>query len=223
MTASEQIRVLEPFVTENKKRLVEEVLARRTRFVTVVLEDIYKPHNASAVIRTCECLGVQDMHIIENVEEYHVNPYVVRGASQWLTLKHYKEESNNTAGCLDHLKQQGYQIIATSPAAQAQSLDTFQIDQPSAFVFGNEHGGVSEEVLSLADQHLLIPMYGFTESYNLSVSAAIILNQVRWQLKDSLINWQLSELEKEQLRLAWYMEIVHNSEIILRNAKHQSN
>ncbi len=217
MHSQEQIQVLESFVTENKKQLIEEVLSRRTRFLTVVLEDIYKPHNASAVIRSCECLGIQDLHIIENVEEYHVNPYVVRGASQWLTLEHYKEEENNTTACLSTLKNKGYQIVATSVGNNSISLADFEVTCKSAFVFGNEHSGVSKEVLEQADVELKVPMYGFTESYNLSVSAAIILNQARHQIEKSLINWHLSELEKSKLKLAWYKEIVKNSEIILRN------
>lgn len=217
MTEQEQIQVLEPFVTDNKKQLVNEVLARRTRLITVVLEDIYKPHNASAVIRTCECLGVQDLHVIENVEEYHVNPYVVRGASQWLTLRHYKEKENNTVDCLQSLKSKGYQIVATSVGDDSISLDDFEIEGKSAYVFGNEHSGVSKEVLEHADVKLKVPMFGFTESYNLSVSAAIILNQARLQLEKSLINWHLSELEKRELKLVWYKEIVKNSDIILRN------
>lgn len=217
MTEQEQIKVLEPFVTQNKKQLVDEVLSRRTRFLTVVLEDIYKPHNASAVIRTCECLGIQDLHIIENVEEYHVNPYVVRGASQWLTLQHYKENTNNNPGCLASLKAKGYQIVATSVGNDSVSLDDFKLEEKSAFVFGNEHAGVSAAVLEFADVKLKVPMFGFTESYNLSVSVAMILNQARQELEDSLINWQLSEPEKRELKSVWYKEIVKNSDIILRN------
>lgn len=217
MTEAEQIQVLEPYVTAHKKRLINEVLARRTRFITVVLEDIFKPHNASAVIRTCECLGVQDLHIIENVKEYHVNPYVVRGASQWLTLDHYKEQESNTGNCLQILKAQGYQIVVTSVGSDAIPLDDFRLTQKSAFVFGNEHCGVSPEALNQADVQLRVPMFGFTESYNLSVSAAIILNQARLQFEKSLINWHLSEPEKDSLKLVWYKEIVKNSEIILRN------
>ncbi|MDW3192119.1 MAG: RNA methyltransferase [Cytophagales bacterium] len=218
MLEQEQIEILEPFVTANKQQLIKEVLARRTRYFTVVLEDIYKPHNASAVIRTCECLGVQDVHVIENVEEYHVNPYVVRGASQWLNVQHYKERGNNTVDCLQSLKKDGYQIVATSVGEDAVSLDDFQLTQKSAFVFGNEHSGVSKEVLDYADIKLKVPMFGFTESYNLSVSAAIILNQARLQIEKSLINWHLSEPEMEELKLVWYKEIVKNSDIILRNA-----
>lgn len=217
MTEAEQIQVLEPYVTAHKKQLVNEVLARRTRFITVVLEDIYKPHNASAVIRTCECLGVQDLHIIENVKEYHVNPYVVRGASRWLTLDHYKEQENNSGDCLKVLKAKGYQIVTTSVESDAIPLDEFRLTQKSAFVFGNEHSGVSPEALNQADVQLRVPMFGFTESYNLSVSAAIILNQARLQFEKSLINWHLSEPEKDSLKLVWYKEIVKNSEIILRN------
>lgn len=209
--------MLQPYVTANKQQLIEEVLARRTRYFTVVLEDIYKPHNASAVIRTCECLGVQDLHVIENVEEYHVNPYVVRGASQWLTLQHYKKQENNTSTCLRSLKSKGYQLVATSVGEDAISLDDFKLTKQSAFVFGNEHSGVSDEVLQLADIKLKVPMFGFTESYNLSVSAAIILNQARLQIEQSLINWHLSEPEMEELKLVWYKEIVKNSAIILRN------
>lgn len=218
MTEQDQIQILKPFVTANKKQLVEEVLLQRTRFMSVVLEDIYKPHNASAVMRTCDCLGVQDLHIIENVKEYHVNPYVVRGASQWLTFKHYKDKENNTKDCLHALKNSGYQIVATSVGSDVIPLDDFELTRKSAFVFGNEHSGVSVEVLEEADVRLKVPMYGFTESYNLSVSAAIILNQARRQIADSLINWQLSEVDKTELRLAWYKEIVKNAEVILRNA-----
>ena len=217
MTEQEQIHVLEPFVTANKKQLVDEALGRRTRFITVVLEDIYKPHNASAVIRTCDCLGIQDLHVIENVEAYHVNPYVVRGASQWLTLQHYSGKANNTRDCIKSLKSKGYQIVATSLREDAVSLDDFKLIEKTAFVFGNEHSGVSPEVLAYADVQLKVPMFGFTESYNLSVSAAIILYQVRLQLEKSLINWHLSEFEKGELKLAWYREIVKNADTILRN------
>ncbi|WP_226389159.1 TrmH family RNA methyltransferase [Penaeicola halotolerans] len=207
------IEYLAQYVTDHKKQKIEEVLAQRSRYLTVVLEDIYKPHNASAVLRTCDCFGVQDIHIIEGKEGYKVNPYVTRGAAQWLTLHQYPmSDQSNVTTCFDKLRASGYKILATSPVADSQPLADIIPDQKIALVFGNEHAGVSEEVIAQADGLVYVPMRGFTESFNISVTAAICLSELQRKL-DLMpeIDTFLTEEEKQALRQEWYFEIVKHA------------
>lgn len=209
------LEYLGQYVTEHKKAVMEQVLAKRTRHLTVVLEDIFKPHNASAVIRTCDCFGLQDIHVIEKTNQYKVNPYVTRGASQWVDLhKYYREDGTSVDACFDSLKEKGYKIYGTSPAAGSLSVYELRPDEKLALVFGNEHEGISEEVKSKADGLVHIPMLGFTESFNISVSASIFLyDLVKKAASMDLEGFHLSEFEKNQLRLKWYRGVVKKSEI----------
>lgn len=203
------------YITPHKKKVMERVLAKRTRHITVVLEDIFKPHNASAVIRTCDCFGLQDMHVIEKTNQYKVNPYVTRGASQWVDLhKYYREDGKSVDACFDSLRKSGYKIYGTSPSADSISIYDLQPEEKLALVFGNEHEGISGEVKSKADGLVHIPMLGFTDSFNISVSASIFLfDLVRKAETMGIENFHLSEDEKKQLRMKWYREIVKNSDI----------
>lgn len=203
------------YITTHKKKVMERVLAKRTRHFTVVLEDIFKPHNASAVIRTCDCFGLQDIHVIEKTNQYKVNPYVARGASQWVDLhKYYQEDGSSVDVCFDSLRKKGYKIYGTSPSADSISIYDLQPDEKLALVFGNEHEGISEEVKSKADGLVHIPMLGFTDSFNISVSASIFLfDLVRKSEKMNIENFLISEEEKNLLRMKWYRAIVKNSDI----------
>lgn len=203
------------YITPHKKKVMERVLAKRTRHITVVLEDIFKPHNASAVIRTCDCFGLQDMHVIEKTNQYKVNPYVTRGASQWVDLhKYYREDGKSVDACFDSLRKSGYKIYGSSPSADSISIYDLQPEEKLALVFGNEHEGISGEVKSKADGLVHIPMLGFTDSFNISVSASIFLfDLVRKAETMGIENFHLSEDEKKQLRMKWYREIVKNSDI----------
>jgi len=203
------------YITPHKKSAMERVLSKRTRHLTVVLEDIFKPHNASAVIRTCDCFGLQDIHVIEKTDQYKVNPYVTRGASQWVDLhKYYREGSNSVDSCFDALRKNGYKIYGTSPSADSVSIYDLQPDEKLALVFGNEHEGISDEVKSKADGLVHIPMLGFTDSFNISVSASIFLyDLVRKAEKMKIENFHLSEREKSELRMKWYRAVVKNSDI----------
>ncbi|WP_026967104.1 TrmH family RNA methyltransferase [Algoriphagus terrigena] len=203
------------YITPHKKSVMERVLAKRTRHLTVVLEDIFKPHNASAVIRTCDCFGLQDIHVIEKTDQYKVNPYVTRGASQWVDLhKYYQEGSSSVDTCFDSLREKGYKIYGTSPSADGISIYDLQPEEKLALVFGNEHEGISGEVKSKADGLVHIPMLGFTDSFNISVSASVFLfDLVRKAEKMGIENFHLSESEKQELRMKWYRAIVKNSDI----------
>ncbi|MCF0201483.1 MAG: RNA methyltransferase [Bacteroidales bacterium] len=195
---------LTQFITDERKQRFEEVLSYRTRHITVVLEDIFQPHNGSAVMRSCELRGIQDIHIIENRYAYDVNPDVVLGSTKWLNLYKYSGAEFNTPAAYDKLHEKGYQIVATCPHRDDFTPDTLPLDKPIALVFGTEKLGLSDYAVEHADRHVRIPMYGFTESYNISVSAALLLYSLTNRLHASTdIDWHLPEEDLKQLRLEW--------------------
>lgn len=183
---------------------LKRVLQERTSYITVVLEDIYQSQNASAVLRTCDCFGIQNVHIIENRNKYSLNPQVTLGSSKWLNIIRYNKGENNTRNAIDGLKAEGYRIVATTPHLNDVSLEDFDVAKGKfALFFGTELSGLTEEVLRGADEYLRIPMYGFTESFNISVSAAIIVYHLSERLRASGINYHLSEDEREMVLLSW--------------------
>ncbi|MFM1876084.1 MAG: hypothetical protein RL266_1821 [Bacteroidota bacterium] len=205
------------FATENKRQLIASRLEERTRYITVVLEDIYESQNASAVLRSADCFGIQDVHIIENTNQYQLNPNVVKGATKWLHVHRYSQDHDNTTHCINQLKSKGYRIVATSPSASSVSLQELPLDEPLALLFGTEKLGLSANAFELADYHMYIPMYGFTESLNISVSAAICLQYLAQKLRESNLNWQLSEEEKNALHYEWVRKVVNKPEILERS------
>jgi tRNA (guanosine-2'-O-)-methyltransferase len=206
---------LSEFVTERRAALFEEIIRNRTRYVTLVLEDIFQPHNASAVLRSCDCFGVQDVHIIENNNMYEVNPQVALGSAQWLTLHKYNETKDNTEDCICTLRQQGYRIIGTTPRKEARLLEEFDIRQGKfALMFGTEQEGLTPKALELADEWVRIPMYGFTESFNISVSAALMLYHFTSGIRRQGVEWMLTEDEKLTVMINWLRSSVRNSEQI---------
>lgn len=204
------LEYLEGYVTEKRRNLFQKVLAERTRHFSVVLENIYQEHNSSAVVRSCDIFGVQDLHVIENTYSSKVSRHVARGSQKWLTFHRYKKDTNNTADCFKDLKEKGYQIIATTPHNDSCYLHDFDISKKSAFVFGVEKEGVSEYVKENADGFLKIPMVGFTESLNISVAAAIILENLTTRLRKSELNWRLTEEEREELYYEWIEKSIKN-------------
>ena len=209
------IKYLSEVITENRLKQLGRVLEHRTRYLTVVLEDIYQSQNASAVLRTCDCFGVQDVHIIENRNEYKINPDVALGASKWLSLNYYNKKENNTFDAIQQLKEQGYRIVATTPHTNDVDLEDFDLSAgKTALVFGTELTGVSDVVMENADEFMKIPMYGFTESFNISVSAAISLHHLIYKLKNSDIAWQLLQDEADEILLSWLRKSIKKSDII---------
>ena len=212
-----EIEILKKFVTEERFAKFLDVLKYRTRYATVVLEDIYQPHNASAVLRSCELFGVQDIHIIENRNKYNPNPDVAVGASKWLNLIKYNGKENNTIDAIKKLKSQGYRIVATTPHRNDTELKEFDIERGKfALVFGSEMPGISDIVFENSDEFLRIDMYGFTESFNISVSVAIVLHYLIEKLHKSDINWQLTEKEKKEILLKWLKNSVKDADNILK-------
>ena len=194
---------LSNYITDERKQRFEQVLQYRTRHLTIVLEDIYQSHNASAVLRSCDLTGVQDIHIIENKWVYDINPDIVVGSTKWLDLHKYNVNEFNTPEAFDLLHSKGYKIVATCPHQNDYTPDTLPLDQPIAVVFGTEKTGLTDYALEHSDMYVQIPMHGFTESFNISVSAALLMYTLTQRLHKSDINWHLSEEEKQQLRLDW--------------------
>ncbi|MFH1296670.1 MAG: RNA methyltransferase [Bacteroidota bacterium] len=205
------------FISENKQQKFREIIQFRTRHITIVLEDIYQPHNASAVLRSCDCFGVQDVHIIENKNKYEVNPDIALGSAKWLKLIKYNQKENNTTSCLTRLKEQGYQIVATTPHKDDFTPEEFPLEKKFALLFGTELQGLTSEALHLADNFIRIPMVGFTESLNISVSAAILIHALTGRLYSSEINWRLSEEEQTDILISWAAAMIKTPDLLIRN------
>lgn len=204
------------FVTDEKRAKFQEILEMRTRHLTVVIEDVYQSQNASAVLRTCDCFGIQDVHIIENRNEFKFCKDVELGASKWLSIKKYNEKKENTLDAYNHLKKQGYRIVATSPHKNEQTLDELPIDGKLALVFGTELNGLSDIAMEHADEFVKIPMHGFTESFNISVSAGIFLANLSRRIRKAELNWKLSEEEKTEVMFNWAKSVVKNPESLVK-------
>jgi tRNA (guanosine-2'-O-)-methyltransferase len=216
------------FMTDRRNELFRNIASQRTRYITVVLEDIFQSHNASAVLRSCECFGIQDVHLIENRYTYELNPDIALGSWKWLTLNRHSDNPDNTISCLNKLKSEGYRIVATTP----HELDTTpqKLDLAIgkvALVFGTELEGLSDNALSIADEFLKIPMVGFTESLNISVSAALLIHHLTEKLRNSTIKWQMEENEVTALLLQWMRNSIKMSKSIekkfIQNSIFQTN
>ena len=202
---------LQSFLTERRMALFKEVLNKRTRHFTVVTEDVYQLHNTSAVMRTCDVFGIQDLYVVEELAGKRIDKEIAMGAQKWVSL----QRRSSIQECIAEVKEKGYRVIATTPHHDAHNLHDFDVTQKAAFFFGKESDGLSDIVMEAADGYLKIPMYGFTESLNISVSAAIILQQVVTKLKQTEIGWQLSEEEKLKIEFEWMKRTIKSHKKII--------
>ena len=194
----ELVTYLQQFVTGERQMRLSEILENRTRHVTVVLEDLFQTQNISAVLRTCDCYGIQDVHVIKNRNEFEVHKDISMGADKWLSIHQYPHSEHNVKDCIDRLHEQGYWVAATLPDEQKRTIFDLPVERKTAFLFGTELTGLSDEAIRYADGNVLIPMYGFTESFNISNSAAIILSHFSERMRHSEISWKLTPEEKEE-------------------------
>lgn len=219
MTVDEKVlAAFYDIISESKQEMYDRIAADRTRYIAVVMENIQKDHNASAVIRTCDCFGIQDLHTIEKDVEYVVQREIAKGASNWIDLYAHSTGENPGLECIDGLKKKGYQIVCTSPHTDA-TIEDIPLDQPIALVFGTEVHGITDDILAVADKTIRLPMYGFTESFNVSVSAALSLNTLRNRLSNSEIDWKLSHAEQVYLKIQWCMQILRDGEGVEREIR----
>lgn len=215
-TIREQVEYLRNFVTDERNALFDRLIRMRTDYVTVVLEDLFQSHNQSAVMRSADCYGIQEVHLIENRNAYDSTSTVSQGAREWLTLRRHRELPDNTPRTIARLKAEGYRIIATTPHTSDRLVDDVDLEKGKmAFFFGTELTGLSEEVTGAADEFVRVPMYGFTESLNVSVCAAIVMYSITRRLHASGLDWHLPEEKKYRVLLQWYRHAVKASGEIL--------
>ena len=210
------IAYLETFLTDDRKLLLHKVLENRTRHLTVVVEDLYQTQNISAVMRSCECVGIQDVHIVEGENDFQIHKAIAMGADKWLTIKHYQKENDPMLTCINELKNKGYTIVATLPDDNSCFLDELPLEKPMAFLFGTELTGLSKEAIAAADKTVKIPMHGFTNSFNISNSVAIIVSHCVERLRKSTIHWQLTEDEKAELLFDWVQKSINKPELLIK-------
>jgi tRNA (guanosine-2'-O-)-methyltransferase len=193
------LEYLERFLTDSRKKRFLTVLENRTNHFTIAMEDIFQLHNTSAVMRSCEVFGIQELNVVEQKFGKRIDTEIAMGAQKWVDINRF----NSMQNCIDSLREKGYQIIATTPHNDSCMLHEFDITKRSALFFGTERDGLSQEVIDQADGYLKIPMVGFTESLNISVSAAIIIQDITNRLRQSTIDWHLTPEEILEKRLDW--------------------
>jgi tRNA (guanosine-2'-O-)-methyltransferase len=201
-------------IPEPKKVMFERIAAERTRHLTVVLENIYQEHNASAVMRSCESIGVQELHVVESKNEYKAQRDIARGAGRWIETSNYSEGEQPLVDCLNGLKERGFLLAALTPDADSYSIYDLPLEQPVALIFGTEWEGISDTARAMADVTVRIPMVGFTESFNVSVSVALTLQALRHRLENSTLNWKLDEAAQTAIKLDWCESIMRNGSVV---------
>lgn len=206
------LEYLKTFVSDERLQRFDAVIAERINHIHIVLEDIYQAHNASAVLRSVDCFGIQNVHFIETRNFYKVSDDVALGASQWLTIHRHK----NTRQTLTDLKQQGFKIVATTPHKNDKTIYDFDVTQKFALVFGTEKEGISNDIFDMADAFVKIPMYGFTESFNISVCAAMCMNEFSNKIRTQIPNPYLSQIEQQDIYIQWLLKSIRKSDLIVK-------
>lgn len=209
---AERIACLSEFLTPERFASLERTVRMRTRYMTLLAENTFHPHNASALIRNCEAFGVQSLHTVENRCKFEPALNIVRGTDRWIDI----ERHESTTEALATLRKEGYRIVATTPHRRSCTPETFDVAAgPFALVFGTEHAGISDEVMRSADEYLLIPMCGLVESLNVSASAAILIYQLSTRLRATVDHWAMSEQQQAATLYGWIRECVPDADAIL--------
>jgi tRNA (guanosine-2'-O-)-methyltransferase len=199
------IAALEPLTTDARGDRLKSILGERTGSVTVVFDHPHDPHNGSAVLRSCDAFGVQRVHVICGQDQFAASRMVAKGSERWVDIIHH--ESAAVAARL--LRQEGFRLFVTHPEGRLTPTDLVSLEKV-AFILGNERDGVSQELTELADDTVRIPMRGFVESLNVSVTAAILV-QAACQGRPS----DLSERERQNIYARWLRKSVPRADEVL--------
>lgn len=225
MEPDRQARIahLEKQLSPGRLAKVRAVLAQRSRHMTVVLENLFHPENGNAVLRSVECFGLQEMHVIQEKYDWKYSLKIARGAAKWTDLHAYGAENGGAAQCYADLKARGFKLVATDPSSGSCTAESLDLQQPIALLFGTESTGLDPATLALADERIHIPMVGFTESFNISVSAGILLAQLRQRMEREVPNWRLPEADAAILYEAWLMKSVRYADALMRGFESGNN
>lgn len=210
------IEQIGPFLTDVRKNKIENVLSKRCSKIPIILEDIYDAGNIFAVFRSAESLGFQHVHLIEQEIERKKLPNRSRRNSQkWLSIHDW----HSTTKCIHHLRSENFKIAATDVSA-SMGIDEIDFSRPTAVLFGNEHHGVQQNTLEMADYVFKVPMQGFTESFNISVAVAISLYHIYQERQHSPGGHaDLSNDDKKNLRARFYLRSYEHAEQLLKKGK----
>ena len=212
----ERLEYMTQFLTEERKEVLSRTLDQRTHYMRIMTENMFHPQNASAIMRHCEAFGIQQIHTVEDRCRFDPSVNIVRGTQKWVDVEHH----DTTKEALEALKSEGYRIVATTPHRCSVTPETFDVTKGKfALVFGTEHAGISDEVIEVADDFLMIPMCGMVESLNVSASAAILIYMLSQRIRQQVDGWQLSDDEQLKLLTRWTMSSVRDFEGILRKAE----
>ena len=211
--------LLSSYLTEARRKRFSSVLEARMRWVTVVTEDLFDPHNISAVLRSCDGFGIQTAHIIEASNPYRTSPGVSKGAYKWLDIRRHTD----TTHALRKLKEAGFAICCTTPHTDDTTPEELSLDQPLALVFGSEGPGISAAAMAEADCFVRIPMYGFTESFNISVAAALTLQTITNRVRSrSDLDWRIPENDRLRILGDWAERTVKDAPGLLERLRREA-
>ncbi|WP_295915484.1 RNA methyltransferase [uncultured Alistipes sp.] len=209
---AERIACLAEFMTPERHDVLRNTVAMRTRYMTVLAENMFHGQNAAALIRHCEAFGVQEMHTVETLCRFEPNPDIVRGTDQWVDIRRHA----STAEAIAALRGAGYRIVATTPHREDVTPETFDVARgPFALVFGTEHAGISDEVIAGADEFLRIPMCGMVESLNVSASAAILIYMLSERVRFTVGDWRMDRAGQAEVLFRWMQASVKDAAGIL--------
>lgn len=204
-------KYLQQFLTEERLRKINHFSLESSDFILPVVEDVYQFRNAAAILRSVEACGFHKVVALEKENVFDPNLRVTKGADTWVQV----EKMPRTLASLQQVKDCGYKIVAVSPERNATMLPDYQPTEPLALVFGTEWEGTTDELLDFADETLAIPMYGFTQSFNVSVAAAICMYDLKQKLINSEINYKLSDEKLLQTRINWAVNSIKSGKEIL--------
>ncbi len=209
----ERIEYLREFMREERYDTLCRSLAMRTKYMTLMAENTFHPHNASALVRHCEAFGVQTMHTVETRCKFDLSENIMRGTDKWVDIVGH----DSTAEALAALRSDGYRIVATTPHRESCTPESFDVKKGKfVLVFGTEHAGISDEVIDAADEFLKIPMCGMVESLNVSASAAILVYMLSERMRHEVEGWQLTDEEYHETLYRWARESVRDDENVLK-------
>ncbi len=213
--------ILSSLVSQRRIERFKAILSNRTRWLTVVLDDFYHVHNMSAVIRSAEAFGIQDVHVAQISNPFKPSKGVSLGTEQWVTIFKYRTVTE----CVESLRHRGYNIYCAHPPAikgnsissRSFSVDSLPLERKAAVVFGRELDGLHKEFLENSDGTFFIPMKGLAESLNVSVSAGVALYELRRRMEDEIdqSSWRLSHQERLELLDEWVLKSVRRGKAVL--------
>ena len=208
----ERIDYLREFMREERYDTLCQTLAMRTKYMTLMAENTFHPHNASALVRHCEAFGVQTMHTVESYYKFDLSENIMRGTHKWVDIRSH----NTTAEALATLREEGYRIVATTPHRESCTPESFDVTKGKfVLVFGTEHTGISDEVIAQADEFLKIPMCGMVESLNVSASAAILVYMLSERMRHEVEDWHLTDEEYHEILYRWSRESVRDDDFVM--------